>query len=168
MNLVKKLLIAGGVLILLLALIFYLTHTSVEQELTEQDLELRAELNQGTAEVVKQGMFDPDAEDSDRLHRGWGSVQVLMQDGQHRLVFGEDFRVTNGPDYHLYLVTERGLQTEARFNEIKEQQFDIASVKQFEGFQTFDIPETINLDQIQGVVIWCELFGEFITYADLA
>lgn len=117
--------------------------------------------------ILKSGEFDPGAQDSDRFHKGWGNVQILNFKGEHKIVFADDFKVTNGPDYKLYLVKEENVETENFFEQIKEDSYQIAEIKQFSGFSTYEIPEEIPLDEIKGVVIWCESFSEFITYANL-
>jgi len=117
--------------------------------------------------VLKEGTFDPDAEDSDSIHRGWGGVKVVNFRGKNKVVFGEDFRVTRGPDYFLYLVGERNVETERQFRSIKDASYNISEIKQYSGEQTFDIPDNIDIDDIQGVVIWCESFSQFISYANV-
>lgn len=117
--------------------------------------------------VLKQGTFDPDAEDSDSVHRGWGGVKIVNFRGKNKVVFGEDFRVTRGPDYKLYLVGEMNVETSEQFRSIKSGSYNIAEIKQFSGEQTFDIPDNIDIDDIQGVVIWCEAFSQYISYANV-
>ena len=191
-----------GILLLVVlgAFVFYQTHKSVEQELSEEDKELQdllqeqtttqtsseslpqepssgeevvqeanEEPNESSFTEIKSGEFNPDAEDSDRFHRGSGGVSLLNFDGINKIVFEEDFEVTNGPDYKLYLLEAQGVETEARFEELRDSGDGkiIAEVKQFDGFQTFEVPEDIDPDEIGSLVIWCESFSEFITSADL-
>jgi len=40
-------------------------------------------------------------------------------------------------------------------------------MRQFGGYQTFDISQQENLDDVTGVAIWCEHFGVFISSGSL-
>ncbi len=204
----KLILLIFIILFALIVLFIYNTHKSVEQELSEEDLELRELLknqniqsnepkiiemdlesksneetenetienndtvisqteSQSELVLIKSGNFDPNATGSDTFHRGWGSVKLVKFEGKHKIIFGEDFRVINGPDYKLYLLKEQNIQTEDEFNKNKADAYRIADIKQFKGFQTFEVPQDINPDEIESVVIWCESFSQFISSANL-
>lgn len=117
--------------------------------------------------ILKTGEFDPNAKGSDSIHRGWGNVNLVEFEDTKKIVFQEDFKVTNGPDYKLYILKEQSIQTEEEFLELKNSAKQISEVKQFRGFQTFEIPQEIQEEEIGSIVIWCESFSEFISYANL-
>ena len=117
--------------------------------------------------TLKSGEFNPDAEGSDKVHRGWGSLEIIEVGGDKKIVFSDDFKVTNGPAYRLYLSKEKNIETEEEFSKVKDDSFQVSSVKQFSGSQIYDIDKNINIDEINSVVIWCESFSEFITSAEL-
>ena len=117
--------------------------------------------------ILKKGTFNPNAEDSDRFHKGSGGVSLIEKNGKRFIIFEEDFTVTNGPDYRLYVVPQQGIETETAFNSVKNQSIMIGKVKQFSGTQIFELPDSFQTNQVAGVVIWCEAFSQFITTADL-
>lgn len=71
--------------------------------------------------------------------------------------------VAPGPDYKLYLVPEF-VEDESGFEAIKAQSVQIGDVKTFDNV-ILDIPQTIDIEAYNTILIWCESFGEFITAA---
>ena len=140
-----------------------------EEEVVEAEPVVEPEVveTEPKVNVIKEGEFNPDAEGSDSFHRGWGGVSVVELRGVNRLVFKDDFRVTNGPDYKVYLVEKSGVETGRAFRAIKSDSYRIGDLHQFRGYQTFEIPSNIDVDKIEGVVIWCEAFSQYISTADL-
>ena len=94
---------------------------------------------------------------SDFLHWGEGTVSVGPQ------FISLHGRIAPGPDYMLYLSPEF-VETEAGFNQLKPDMVRVGNVRTFENFLV-KVPGTINPDEFNTVVIWCESFGEFITAA---
>ena len=117
--------------------------------------------------LLKSGAFNPDARGSDGLHRGRGDVTLVSFMGENRLVFMDNFHVTNGPDYKVYLLGHSDIQTEKEFKPIKDESHQLDSLVQFSGFQVFTLPSDIDPDEVQSVLVWCEAFSEFISNADL-
>ena len=169
--------------VLIGAVYFASLHLSKPQVLTPEAVQLREKLQKGQVihtdamqgkqakqdmpVVLKQGKFNPNAQDSDALHRGSGGISIVYFMGANRLVFAEDFHVTNGPNYYIYLLNEQGVETEQRFLKLKPRAFQLARLKQFGGYQVFELPATVKLDEVTAVLIWCEMFGQFISSADL-
>ena len=108
---------------------------------------------------LRTGEFSRDLDGSDAFH--WGEGKIYANAERVWL----DGKVSPGPDYRLYL-TPAFVTNEADFNEIKGQSVEVGSVKAFENF-SLPIPEGLNPDGYQGVIVWCEKFGEFITAASL-
>jgi hypothetical protein len=113
------------------------------------------------ADLVSQGEFFGEfqrgREGSDFLHWGEGTISI-----------GRDFvalqgEVAPGPDYKLYFSPEF-VETEADFERVKPRMARVGDVKVFENF-IVPVPETINPNQYNTVIVWCESFGEFITSA---
>lgn len=92
---------------------------------------------------------------SDALHWGEGTISVSPASIVHQ---GE---LAPGPDYRLYL-TSGFVEDEAGFEAVKESAQYIGDVNSFEGF-LLDVPEGVDIEQYDTVVVWCESFGEFIT-----
>lgn len=116
--------------------------------------------------IIKSGEFNPNAIDSDSLHRAWGNISIIEFDGKNQLVFSENFKVTNAPDLMIYLVKSKGIETKEEFNQVKEESINLGQMTQFSGYQTYELDSDLDLNTIKGVVIWCEKFGVYMSTAD--
>ena len=110
--------------------------------------------------VVARGTFIH-ADPSDRIHWGRGAV-TLRRDS----VFLEaDFEVGPGPKYHVYLMPNANIRTNAA---VKGQMFvDLGRLRSFKGSQRYSIPAGVDLSKYNSVIIWCEQFSVLISPADL-
>lgn len=104
-----------------------------------------------------EAQFRRDLKGSDFLHWGEGTVSVSASS---IALMG---RISPGPDYKLYLSPEF-VETEAEFLELKSQMALVGDVKTFRNF-IVPVPEGIDPRAYTTVVIWCEVFNEFITAA---
>ena len=144
-------------------------HMSQQRPMSQEEKVLRSAMSDGDSEVavLKSGAFNPDARGSDGLHRGSGDVALVNFMGKDRLVFMDNFHVTNGPDYKVYLLGHSDIQSEKEFKPIKQESHQLDSLVQFSGFQVFTLPPDMDPDEVQSVLVWCEAFSEFISNADL-
>lgn len=101
--------------------------------------------------------FKRDLAGSDLLHWGEGTVYVSPKAIS---LMGE---VSPGPDYKLYLAPEF-VETEEQFLQVKRNSVQVGEIKTFDNF-VVTLPEGIDLEQYNTVLVWCETFGEFITAA---
>ena len=101
--------------------------------------------------------FTRELRGSDFLHWGEGTVSLTPD----RIV--HEGRLAPGPDYKVYLVS-RFVEHEDDFLPLKDASPRIGDVKTFEGFLV-DVPEGIDINEYNTVLVWCETFGEFITAA---
>lgn len=116
-----------------------------------------AEIAAAASSAEHKGAFRRDLEGSDFLH--WGEGEVSVGPKQISL----QGSIAPGPDYKLYLSPEF-VETEAEFNRLKPQMSQVGDVKTFENF-VVAVPESIDPNQFNTVVVWCESFGEFISAA---
>lgn len=112
-------------------------------------------LEQEAAAATYSTTLTRDLPGSDGFHWGEGTISVSETTISHQ---GE---LAPGPDYFVYLTNEF-VDDEATFLAIKDQAQLIGPVKSFEGF-LLDIPEGVDIENYNTVVIWCESFSEFIT-----
>jgi len=91
------------------------------------------------------------------LHWGEGTLSIGKK------FISLDGEVAPGPDYKLYLSPEF-VDTEASFNGLKSKMVQVGDVKTFKNF-VVSVPESINPDEFNSVILWCESFGEFISAA---
>lgn len=116
--------------------------------------------------VLRSGSF------VDGEHPTQGTVQIVMQNNQRRLELDSAFATsTSGPD--LFVVFHRladviGSTTPPAFP-IQDRDFVLlAPLKQYNGAQSYAIPDNLNLDTFQSVAIWCRQFNATFGAARLA
>jgi hypothetical protein len=102
-------------------------------------------------------VFVRDLKGSDLFH--WGEADVSVSKNEI-IVNGS---IAPGPDYKLYLTKEFAEQEE-EFLSIKDNSRYVAEVKTFKNF-VITVPEDIDINDYNTIVIWCESFSEFITAA---
>jgi hypothetical protein len=103
------------------------------------------------------GQFRRDLKDSDALHWGEGVVSISARG------IGLVGELAPGPDYKLYL-SPAFVETEAEFKRLKSSMVRVGDVKTFKNF-LLEVPESIDVERYNTVVIWCETFSQFITAA---
>jgi|TARA_B110000116_G_C16536956_1_gene446908 hypothetical protein len=102
-------------------------------------------------------VFVRDLKGSDLFH--WGEADVSVSKNEI-IVNGS---IAPGPDYKLYL-TKEFVEQEEEFLSIKDNSRYVAEVKTFKNF-VITVPEDIDINDYNTIVIWCESFSEFITAA---
>ena len=100
----------------------------------------------------------------DLSHPGEGRAVVLNDGTEQRFLRFEDFRTDNGPDLNVYLSTG---SAEGPSGELDDDFIDLGDLKGNVGPQNYEIPEGVDLDRYDTVVIWCVRFGVAFTAADL-
>ncbi|MGQ3084620.1 MAG: DM13 domain-containing protein [Hydrogenophaga sp.] len=116
-----------------------------------------AEVSTLAAKAQFTAQFRRDLVGSDALHWGEGTVSV----GPTAVALMG--RLAPGPDYKLYLAPAF-VQDEPGFLRIKAQALRVGDVKTFENF-IVALPQGVDLQAYNTVVVWCETFGEFISAA---
>lgn len=112
-------------------------------------------------EVIASTTFREDDRGQDMLHHGSGTVQVVKAaDGQY-LQLAPDFSSTPGPDYHVYISTDTGIDHEDRFD--KARQVELGRLIKGSGASYYKLPDAA---EFRSVTIWCKAFSEFIMSAD--
>ena len=102
-------------------------------------------------------MFRRDLEGSDALHWGEGTVSI----GTRSITFAGE--LAPGPDYKLYL-SPGFVETEEAFERLKPRMVRVGDVKTFKTFLVA-VPESVDIERFDTVVVWCETFSQFITAA---
>ena len=94
---------------------------------------------------------------SDAFHWGEGTVTV----GRKAIAF--EGRLAPGPDYKLYLVPAY-VENEEEFLKLKKRSPRLGDVKTFENF-VVPVPDNVDIEKYDTVLVWCERFSQFITSA---
>lgn len=102
--------------------------------------------------LVYQGVFSG----ADSFHQVKGKALVLSSEGKRYLRI-ENFESTNGPDLKVYL--SKDLDAKDYVN--------LGNLKGNIGNQNYEVPESVNLEDYNYVLIWCERFGVLFGHADL-
>ncbi len=114
-----------------------------------------AKLQEMAAGALYSAELSRDLPGSDFLHWGEGTISVSAGQITHQGALAP------GPDYKLYLT--RGLvEHEDGFDRAKAVR--VGDVKSFAGF-ILEVPEGVDVEAYDSVLVWCEAFGEFITAA---
>ncbi len=95
---------------------------------------------------------------ADFFHNVEGIVTVITHnDGSRTLQFGDNFKSTPGPDVYVYLATDD-----------KASEFiSLGKIKHHENSQEYILPEDVDLNKYDKVLIWCQAFGVLFGTADL-
>jgi hypothetical protein len=96
--------------------------------------------------------------DADAVHSGTGVVEVVQSQDGPLLVFGNDFKVTNGPDLFVYLSPNPAGQDLGAFA-------SLGKLKSISGTQAYTLPQ--NYRDYKTVVIWCRAFSVTFATAEL-
>ena len=101
----------------------------------------------------------------DRSHPTSGRADVLNDGSAQRFLRFENFETDNGPDLNVYLSTA---SPDAPAGDFDDDFVDLGDLKGNIGSQNYEIPEDVDLDVYNTVVIWCTRFGVAFNAADLA
>ena len=100
--------------------------------------------------VVSQGDFKP------RAHEVGGKA-ILISQGNIKILRFEDFETINGPNLHIYLSSELG----------DEDFIDLGKIKATKGNVNYELPDDIDLEKYNKVLVWCVPFRVLFSYAKL-
>jgi electron transfer DM13 len=90
-------------------------------------------------------------------HATDGTATIHALPGGKRVLRFTDFRTSNGPEVHVYLVAARDASDSAT---VKKAGFiDLGSIKGNVGNQNYDLPPGVDLSKYRAVTIWCRRFG---------
>ena len=115
------------------------------------------EVYQQHSESRFEGQFRRDLEGSDFLH--WGEGTVYVSPTAISLIG----LLAPGPDYKLYLSPDY-VETETDFLRLKPRMIRVGEVKTFDNF-IVPLPDNIDPNEFNTVIVWCESFDQFITAA---
>jgi electron transfer DM13 len=89
-------------------------------------------------------------------HETAGNAGIYEVNGK-RVLRLTDFKTSNGPDVHVYLVAAPNAMDDAT---VKNAGFlDLGSMKGNMGDQNYDVPDNADLNKYQSVTIWCARFN---------
>lgn len=105
-----------------------------------------------TIKLESQGVFV----DADSFHKTSGTVKVVNIEGDKFLSL-EDFQTANGPDLFVYLAKDFEAKDFVNLGELK------GNI----GNQNYEIPEEVDINSYNKVLIWCRAFGVLFGSAEI-
>jgi len=104
-----------------------------------------------TPSKIAEGVFKP------RAHEVEGKALLIDSNGQKTLRF-EDFFTINGPELHIYLSSELS----------NDDIIDLGIIKATKGNVNYALPEGIDTNKYNKVLVWCKPFSVLFSYAELS
>ncbi len=122
------------------------------------------EMAQGEAKLLRSGSFVTGE------HETTGTAQIVERAGKRVLELDAAFATTAGPD--LVVILHRSADvigsTQSPAHSIQPSDWLLlAPLQQSSGAQSYEIPDTVNLDEFQSAAIWCRQFNATFGAASL-
>lgn len=117
----------------------------------------KTELTQLSSNALYTTEFIKALKDSDVLH--WGEGKVSISNNNVSFVGS----LAPGPAYQLYF-SPTFVETEADFKRLKSTMVSVGDIRTFENF-VVPLQAEIELEKFNTVIVWCEVFEQFITAA---
>jgi Electron transfer DM13 len=89
-------------------------------------------------------------------HKSSGTATIYKMGGK-RILRLTNFKTSNGPDVHVYLIAAPDATDDAT---VKNSDFvDLGIMKGNIGDQNYEVPDTVDLAKYRAVTIWCKRFS---------
>lgn len=98
-----------------------------------------------------------------RDHATSGEVAIVELADGNRVLTIQDLQTDNGPDLYVYLDDGPADGDEAAFDD----GIDLGRLRGNVGDLVYDIPDSVDLDRVLSVGIWCDRFSSLFGAADL-
>ena len=125
--------------------------------LTAPDGPANSEIKSLQGQARFRAEFRRDIKGSDVFHWGEGAVSL---DAKTISLMG---KLAPGPDYKLYLVPEF-VDTRQGFLKVKASALRVGDITTFDNF-VISLPENVDIEKYNTVLVWCESFSMFISAA---
>ena len=97
-----------------------------------------------------------------------GSYRIASENGDLRLVLGDDFRTDEGPDLHVVLSPAGVDDVESERAMADEATLIVSPLSGLAGTQQYDLPDQVDLTGYQSVLIHCIEFSHLYGAAPLS
>jgi hypothetical protein len=104
-------------------------------------------------------------------HPTQGTAQIVTENGQRFLEFGNDFRTNSGPDLTVILHRSADVigSTTPPAYAIREGDYVVlAELQRVQGTQRYAIPASVNLNEFNSAAVWCRRFNATFGAASLS
>ncbi|MBI3334448.1 DM13 domain-containing protein [Candidatus Pacearchaeota archaeon] len=82
---------------------------------------------------------------------------VLIEDSGDKILRFEDFETDNGPNLHIYLASDLSA----------DDFIDLGEIKATKGNVNYPLPQNIDTEKYNKVLVWCQPFKVLFSYAEL-
>jgi len=129
-----------------------------KETMEETMMEDKEMMMEETMEVVPMSYAGTFIGVGDGIHDAQGDAYTIpLEDGSNVLRL-ENFQSTNGPDLFVYLATD---DNASEF-------INLGDLKANKGNQNYEIPDDVDLEKYNKVLIWCKSFGVLFGSAELS
>jgi hypothetical protein len=97
-----------------------------------------------------------------------GTVVVLQLPSGERVLRMEDLDTSNGPDLHVWITDAPVIEGLAGWKVFDDGKYvSLGKLKGNKGSQNYDLPDSVNLDELTSISIWCKRFSVSFGAAEL-
>jgi hypothetical protein len=97
-----------------------------------------------------------------------GTVVVLQFPSGERVLRMEDLDTSNGPDLHVWITDAPVIEGLAGWKVFDDGKYvSLGKLKGNKGSQNYDLPDSVNLDELTSISIWCKRFSVSFGAAEL-
>ena len=119
------------------------------EDMKDKVVEMDENIN-NKANLIAEGDF------KEKAHHVEGKALLIENEGK-KIVRFEDFDTINGPALYIYLSSDLG---DGDF-------VDLGPIKATKGNINYEIPEGVDTEKYNKVLIWCRPFSVLFSYAEL-
>ena len=109
-----------------------------------------------SAESLHSGSFEQDS----LFTRFEGDWQIERADGETRIVFAENFRAKKAPDLKVFLSKRTFGDINGSNAADRDDAVLVAPLTEYKGEMSFVVPEGVNLDDFQSLIVHCEAYSK--------
>ncbi|NQV89353.1 MAG: DM13 domain-containing protein [Parcubacteria group bacterium] len=121
------------------------------QEVREMVVEIEDPMDMEKGpELIASGLFLP------RAHEVEG-IALVIDTGEETILRFEDFETINGPNLHIYLSSDLGISDA----------IDLGEIRATKGNVNYELPDGVDLERYNNVLVWCEPFKVLFSYVEL-
>jgi hypothetical protein len=115
-----------------------------------------------SGEIIKEGIFDTEADGQDLAHWAEGGISIIIKDGKRYVQLNEDFNSGPLPDGYVYISVDTDINNTTDFD--NSTQIEVGKLINGKGASFYEIPEGAV---VNSVTILCKQFHVYIGSGDV-